>query len=207
MEDFDDEAEKQIEAEYGSDSDSYTMLDAFVKKPKIVSEIGPPETGDLFSQVEADIHDEKEVAPTNDRSHKEGCKTCSTPKNCGHDCKKKLNPKDSSDEECMCKAPGLSANEKVKVIEIQNRRKSEAAAAKKKADELRKKAEEAINAANEARMAAVSKAVELSKKAQEATEKAETSVVKQIRKQSKANQKVSVFRGENFDLRTKRMTK
>lgn len=27
MDDFDDEAEKQVNAEYGSDSDAYTMLD------------------------------------------------------------------------------------------------------------------------------------------------------------------------------------
>lgn len=69
------------------------------------------------------------------------------------------------------------------------------------------KAEEAIQAANEARIAAVQKSVELSEKAKDATRTAETQVTKSIRKQEKAHQKVSVFRGENFDLRTKRMTK
>ena len=35
----------------------------------------------------------------------------------------------------------------------------------------------------------------------------ETQIVKSIKKQTKAEAKVSVFRGENYDLRTKRMTK
>lgn len=35
----------------------------------------------------------------------------------------------------------------------------------------------------------------------------ETQIVKSIKKQTKAESKVSVFRGENYDLRTKRMTK
>jgi hypothetical protein len=116
MDDFDDEADKQVRAELGSDSDSYAMLDNFVKNPTIVGEIGPPAQPDLFSMVEADIHDEKDTAPTNDRSHKTACKTCNSPKECGKDCKAKINPKDSSDEECACTPTPLSKNEKTKII-------------------------------------------------------------------------------------------
>jgi len=47
MEDFDEEAEKQINAEYGSDSDSYAMLDAFVRKPDNGTKVAEP----LFSMV------------------------------------------------------------------------------------------------------------------------------------------------------------
>lgn len=185
MEAYDDEAENQVNAEYGSDSDSYAMLDEFVKKNN-VEEIGRPETPEMFSMVEADIHDEKEVAGTNDKSRITKAKSCAIPKACGHDCKAKLNPKNSSDEECACTPAPWNANEKRKIIQIQNERKKEAKDAKDKATELRKKAEEAINAANEARMAAVAKSVELSNKAMEATEKSETSVVTSIRKQSKS---------------------
>lgn len=120
--------------------------------------------------VEADIRDEKAVAPTNDRSKISLAKTCPVPKN---SCKSKMNNKNSSDDECACKPTPMNAQEKKRVIEIQEKRKAEAAAAKKKADELRIKAEEAIEAANQARLAAVQKAVELSEKAQEATRKAE----------------------------------
>lgn len=126
MEAFDEEAEKQIAAEYGSDSDSYAMLDAFVRKPKIVGELGPPAQPEIFSMVEADIHDEREVAATNDRSKITAAQNCNAPKNCGHDCKKKINPKDSSDQECTCGAPQLSANEKTKILELQAKRKADA---------------------------------------------------------------------------------
>jgi len=49
--------------------------------------------------------------------------------------------------------------------------------------------------------------MDLSRKAKEATQKAESQVVKSYKKEEKSKQKVSVFRGENYDLRTKRMTK
>jgi hypothetical protein len=208
MEAFDEEAENQIKAEMGSDSDSYAMLDEFIKNPDVVGEIGGPESPDLFSQVEADIHDEKEVAGTKDKARITKAKSCAEPKTCTkHSCKDKINPKNSSDEECACTPTPWNANEKAKIIKIQNERKEEAKAAREKATELRKKAEEAINAANEARMTAVQKSMELSNKAMEATQKSETSIVTSIRKTAKAGSKVSVFRGENFDLRTKRMTK
>ena len=166
MEAYDEEAENQANAEYGSDSDAYAELDEFVRHPKIISEKGGPVDSHLFSQVEADIHDEKDVAHTNDRSRISKAQTCAKPKNCDtHDCKSKINPKNSSDEECACGAPQLNANEKKKIIEIQKERKKDAEEAKKKAEELRKKAEAAIKAANEARLAAVTKSVELSSKA------------------------------------------
>jgi SUMO ligase MMS21 Smc5/6 complex component len=47
----------------------------------------------------------------------------------------------------------------------------------------------------------------LTNKAKDATQKAESQISKSIRDQSKAKQKVSIFKGENFDLKTKRMTK
>ena len=124
--------------------------------------------------VDADIHDEKEVADTNDKARMDASKTCNIPKACDKDCKNKTKNKDSSDEECACKPTPLSVQDKARVIQIQGKRKAEALVAKQKADELRKKAEEAINAANEARAAAVQKSMELTVKAQEATEIAET---------------------------------
>jgi hypothetical protein len=109
MEAFDEEAEKQIEAEYGSDSDSYTMLDQ------------TPISNDMM-MTEADIHDEKVVAPTNDRALITDAKTCKSPKSCGKECKSKLNNKNSSDDECACTPTPMNATEKKKVIQIQAKR-------------------------------------------------------------------------------------
>jgi len=180
MEKFDEQAEAQVAQEYGSDEDSYAMLDL---------------------QLEADAMDAN--SPTCNAPAKPAGETkhACLSEHCLH-----KNNKDSSDDECTCKpAPYTAANEN-KIMTIQAKKKAAATAAKKKADELRKKAEEAVEAAHKARMDALSLASAASEKASALAVKATKAAQKKINKEGIWKQKTSLIESEQKDLKVKRTT-
>lgn len=184
MEEFDEQAEAQANSEFGSDEDSYAMLDL---------------------QLEADAMDEANGPKS---------PTCNTPpKPAGetkHACKSEhclhKNNKDSSDDECTCKPAPYTAENESKIMSIQAKKKSAAAAAKKKADELRKKAEEAVAAAHKARQDALALASAASSKATDLAVKATKAAQKKITKEGIWKQKTSLIESEQKDLKVKRTT-
>lgn len=184
MEAFDEQADQAAQAEYGSDEDSYAMLDAQLEADAMDAANGPKSPT---------------CAPTPkvDGETKHACKS--------EHCLNKNN-KDSSDDECTCKpAPYTAANE-ARIMGIQLKRKEAAEKAKVKAAELRKKAEDAVTAAHTARLDALKLASAASEKASELAVKATKAAQKKINTEGKWKQKTSLVESEQKDLKVKRTT-
>ena len=184
MEKFDEEAEQNAEAEFGSDDDSYVAMDLQLEADAMDAADGPKSPT---------------CAPT--PAAKGETKHACTTEHCLH-----KNNKDSSDDECTCKpAPYTAANE-ARIFSIQAKRKADAEAAKTKANNLRKKAEEAVEAAHKARLDALKLASAASEKASALAVKATKAAQKKINKEGKWKQKTSLVESEQKDLKVKRTT-
>jgi len=184
MEAFDDQADQEAEAAYGSDEDSYAQMDLQLEADAMDAANGP----------------KSPVCPSAPRAAGETRHACLT-EHCLH-----KNNKDSSDDECTCKpAPYTAANE-TKIMSIQAKRKADAEAAKTKANVLRKKAEEAVEAAHKARLDALKLSTAASDKASALAVKATKAAQKKINKEGKWKQKTSLVESEQKDLKVKRTT-
>jgi len=187
MEAFDEQAEAEADAAYGSDEDSYTMLENQILADAALEEAEGPKA--------ASCPPPPASVTKNDSKH-----SCTT-EHCLH-----KNNKDSSDDECTCKPQPYTKENEDRIMSIQAKRKADAAAAKKNADDLRKKAEAAVVAAHNARLAALKAASEASDKASALAVKATKAAQKKINKEGKWKQKTSLIESEQKDLKVKRTT-
>ena len=186
MEEFDEQAEAEADAEYGSDDDSYAMMNVQL-------------AADAALEDEANGPKSPTCAPP--KPGKGETKHACTTEHCLH-----KNNKDSSDDECTCKPAPYTKENEDRIMSIQAKRKAEAADAKKKADALRKKAEDAVEAAHKARLAALKLASDASSKASALAVKATKAAQKKINKEGKWKQKTSLIESEQKDLKVKRTT-
>jgi len=186
MEKFDEEADVQANAEYGSDDDSYAMTEAELMLDADIENNGT-------CTINADEHSGKAI-------NNSKAKVCTS-----EECLAKHN-RDSSDEDCTCQPPTLFDSDRQKIMQIQAGKKAAAEAAKAKATELRKKAEEAIQAAHKARMDALQKASEASDKAQKLAVQATKAADKKVRTERALKLKVSLVESEKYDLNVKSLT-
>jgi len=188
MEQFDEQADEEAEAEYGSDDNSYAQMDMQL------------EADAMDMAMDAANGPKSPVCPSAPRAAGESKHACLT-EHCLH-----RNNKDSSDDECTCKpAPYTAANE-TKIMSIQAKRKADAEAAKAKANTLRKKAEEAVEAAHKARLDALKLSTAASDKASALAVRATKAAQKKINKEGKWKQKTSLVESEQKDLKVKRTT-
>ena len=186
MEAFDEQAEQEADAAYGSDDDSYTMLENQILADAALDDAANGPKSPTCAPPKSPAGESKHACTTEHCLHK--------------------NNKDSSDDECTCKpAPYTKANED-RIMSIQSKRKADAAAAKKKADALRVAAEKAVEAAHKARLSALKAASEASEKASIAAVKATKAAQKKINKEGKWKQKTSLIESEQKDLKVKRTT-
>jgi hypothetical protein len=188
MEAFDEQAEAEADAAYGSDDDSYTMLENQILADNALEDAanGPKSAT---------------CAPPAAKDTKGDSKHSCTTEHCLH-----KNNKDSSDDECTCKPAPYTKENEDRIMSIQAKRKADAAAAKKNADSLRKKAEAAVEAAHKARLSALKLASEASDKASALAVKATKAAQKKINKEGKWKQKTSLIESEQKDLKVKRTT-
>lgn len=191
MEKYDDEVEQQVEAEYGSDEDSYALLDADLDEQDLIALNAT--LNEPSCTMSADSHGSVAVNTGTK-------KVCTT-----EQCLAKHN-RDSSDEDCACQAPPMFDKDRKRIMEIQASKKKAADAAKAKAEDLRKKAEAAIQAAHKARIDALSMAAAASDKATSLVVKASIAADKKVRTERAFKQKVSLVESEKYDLNVKTLT-